>query len=387
MELIGSSFVSNSPDSSFYHALDITPHGTPQKSSSALAITDINGYLITDREGIVREIDQVAASLLGGRALFIPGKPLLMFIASADRAAFSLHFSQLHRVNQARKRDFHMHTRAAVPVTLSLYTELYTELMSEHGEIINELHWRVRADDREDQPPQIDVSHDVLEQAKAEVRVLSSRLIAIQETERRSLALDLHDELGQSLTGLKLTLERLAKQAAHADIAEVNDAIQVVSGLIVQVRDLSMDLHPAMLDDLGLLPTLHWHFKRFYAQTRISVSFLQHHLDQRCAPEVETAAYRIVQEALTNAARYAKVNQVQVSAAVSAGKLHLTISDQGVGFDPQLARASMQSNGLTNMLSRADGVGGTLTISAACGGGTRIIVKLPCVPKLQSGLL
>jgi PAS domain S-box-containing protein len=137
------------------------------------------------------------------------------------------------------------------------------------------------------------------------MRVLSRRLIAVQEAERHRIALELHDEIGQILTGLKLKLEmseRLTQGAAHDSLAE---AQMLVNDLMTRTRQLSLDLRPATLDHLGLLPALLMHMRQYTSQTQVRVDFRHSGLEgRRFAPELETAAFRIVQEALTNVERH-----------------------------------------------------------------------------------
>src|SRR6202007_2887040 len=131
--------------------------------------------------------------------------------------------------------------------------------------------------------------------------VLSRRLIEVQEAERRRIALELHDEIGQLLTGLKLTLEIGARQPPGEARDSIAQAQTLVNELMARARKLSLDLRPATLDHLGLLSALPWHIKQYTAQTQVRVTFKQSGLEGRRFPsEIETAIYRIVQEALTN---------------------------------------------------------------------------------------
>jgi signal transduction histidine kinase len=211
--------------------------------------------------------------------------------------------------------------------------------------------------------------------AEEQLRALSHRLVEVQEGERLHLARELHDEIGQQLTGLKLQLEMIARARPPADLA---DAQSLVNDLMARVRALSLDLRPPMLDDLGLLHALLWHFERFTHQTGIAVTFTQRGLeDRRFAPEIETAAYRLVQEALTNVARYAGVKEATVHVWASPDLLHLQIEDLGRGFDPQQVRAAGTTSGLAGMRERATLLGGRLAIDSDCGSGTIIAADLP----------
>ncbi|MCZ6626529.1 MAG: GAF domain-containing sensor histidine kinase, partial [Deltaproteobacteria bacterium] len=213
-----------------------------------------------------------------------------------------------------------------------------------------------------------------------ELTALSRRLVEVQEAERRSIARELHDEVGQLLTGLKLTLNRSRRGPAGNNNDNFTQALTLVDELIRRVRDLSLDLRPAMLEDLGLLPVLLWHFEQYTAQTRVKVSFEHSGLNgQRFQLNVETAAYRIVQEALTNIARYAKVRKATVRVCADQSNLNVRVENQGVGFDPQAALAGGKASGLTGMRERAISLGGQLTIESAPGArsGTKLTADLP----------
>lgn len=206
---------------------------------------------------------------------------------------------------------------------------------------------------------------------------LSRRLVEMQEAERRHLARELHDEIGQILTGLKLTLEVGGRVPASAVKARLDEARTLVNDLMLRVRELSLDLRPAMLDDIGLLSALLWHVERYSTQSRVRVNLEHSGMEgRRFGAEVETAAYRIAQEALTNVARHAGVTEVTVRLWAEPQTLQLQIDDQGAGFDPVAALAGPTS-GLAGMRERAFLLGGALTVESAPGAGTRVMATLP----------
>jgi PAS domain S-box-containing protein len=216
------------------------------------------------------------------------------------------------------------------------------------------------------------------------LHTLSRQLVEAQEVERRHIARELHDEIGQDLTGLKLALEISALSPAETVKARLDEAKTLIGELVARVRELSLDLRPGMLDDLGLLPALLWHFERYTAQTKIQVNFKCTGLEgQRFPPEVETAAYRIVQEALTNVARHAGVGLAAVRLRASQDTLSVQIKDQGIGFNSEAALASGDSSGLAGMCERAALCGGQLTVESTPGVGTRVVVKLPLAEQLE----
>jgi signal transduction histidine kinase len=208
---------------------------------------------------------------------------------------------------------------------------------------------------------------------------LSRRLVEVQETERRHIARELHDEVGQILTGLKLVLDINARQPVdEGSQFDLSQAQMLVNELIERVDVLSLDLRPPMLDDLGLLPALLWHFKRYTAQSNIQVNFQHHGLEgQRFPAEIETATYRITQEALTNVARHAGVSEVLVQLWANPDMINIQVEDRGVGFDPQTILAAGASSGLSGMRERADLLGGRLTLESMPGSGARLVAELP----------
>ena len=213
---------------------------------------------------------------------------------------------------------------------------------------------------------------------RARLQTLSRRLVELQETERHSIARELHDEIGQSLTGLSLVLEMTARATPDHMQDALGEGQKIVNQIMRQVRNLSLELRPAMLDDLGLLPALTWQVQRYSTQTGIQVDMKIMGLEGKRFPTaVETAAYRIVQEALTNIARYARVSQAKVRVWIQDDMLGLMIEDDGIGFDTDAAWSDMQSIGLLGMRERALLLGGQFVLESTPGHGTRINAKLP----------
>jgi PAS domain S-box-containing protein len=208
--------------------------------------------------------------------------------------------------------------------------------------------------------------------AGGRLQVLSRRLVVLQEEERRTIARELHDEVGQILTGLKIMLETSMRPGATVETQQLQ---ALTEQLLVHVKDLSLNLRPPMLDDLGLVPTLLWHFERYRGQTGIDVRFHHRGLATRLPAGVEIAAFRITQEALTNVARHACVSEVVVELSREDGHVHLRVEDEGKGFDVSSLRR--HSSGLTGMRERAMLTGGRLRIESKPGSGTRLLVELP----------
>lgn len=220
---------------------------------------------------------------------------------------------------------------------------------------------------------------DVTDRTRAQMalRELSRRLVEVQESERRHLARELHDEIGQALTGLNILLEMAVREASTAMRPGLLEAKALTNDLMMRVGDLSLALRPPMLDDLGLLPTLVWHFERYTSLTGVSVGFEQSGLDRRFAPEIETAVYRLVQEALTNVARHAAVADATVRLVADGTSLVVQVQDHGAGFDTETALAGGASSGLVGMSERAISVGGHLAVESVPGHGTLLRAEIP----------
>jgi PAS domain S-box-containing protein len=214
-------------------------------------------------------------------------------------------------------------------------------------------------------------------ESQARLQHLSERLIAVQEEERRHLARELHDEIGQSLSALNLMLSMSSTQPPDALLAQLALAQRQVGGLISLVRQRSLDLRPSMLDDMGLHPALAWYLTRYSEQTGIKLDTEIQGIEDRFPPLVELTAYRIVQEALTNVARHAGVDHATVLVWTVDEQLMIEVSDTGRGFDPDLVRRAYASNGLVGMRERAVLLGGELVIESEPGGGTRLFAALP----------
>lgn len=208
------------------------------------------------------------------------------------------------------------------------------------------------------------------------LRALSLRMVEVQEAERRFVARELHDEIGQMLTGLKLQLDLCLPQATGPLQSSLSEARGWVADLMAQVRQLSLDLRPQILDDLGLLAALDWHFQRYTKQTGVRVDFHHRLCARRLPGHLETAVFRIVQEALTNVARHAGSQDVQVRLWPTTEGVGLRIEDHGRGFDA-VHRIRGVSSGLDGMRERANLLGGKFTLETSPGHGTCLKVELP----------
>lgn len=206
----------------------------------------------------------------------------------------------------------------------------------------------------------------------ARLQALSNRLLRVQEDERHAIARELHDQVGQLLTGLRFQLE-----TASTDPAALQEALGVTDDLLSTVRELTLQLRPRVLDDLGLRPALEWHVDRFRKQTGIAVELDLALPAARVPAVLEITVYRMVQEALTNIARHSGASAAVVTVVADDRLLHVEISDRGRGFDTAAALAKRNSIGLAGLAERVNLAGGTLELFSQAGQGTRIHAEFP----------
>jgi signal transduction histidine kinase len=217
--------------------------------------------------------------------------------------------------------------------------------------------------------------------ASQKLQVLSHRLVEVQEAERRHIARELHDEIGQSLTAAELNLQAALRAPASAKLEyQLEESIRAVERVLEQVHDLSLSLRPSMLDDLGLEPAIRWYANRQAGLTGMEVRFHADPLDERLDPVIETECFRVAQEALTNVVRHANAKAISIRLTRDNGHLHLTVRDDGVGFDVAGQRnqaVSGASLGLLSMEERASLAGGGLELTSTPGQGTEVHAWFP----------
>jgi signal transduction histidine kinase len=219
-----------------------------------------------------------------------------------------------------------------------------------------------------------------LAEGAAQLRALSRRVLEVQETERRRLALELHDELGQSLTAIKINLQSQARFRSTSPEALGLENIRIVDDALQQVRRLAMALRPSMLDDLGLAPALRWLTEQAAARSGYELQFQALMQTARLPSEIETTFFRIAQEALTNVARHAQASQLEVVLQQSDEDLVMSINDNGRGFEPQASRGlavAGASLGLLGMQERAMLIGASLIIESSPGRGCMVLLSCP----------
>jgi PAS domain S-box-containing protein len=231
-------------------------------------------------------------------------------------------------------------------------------------------------------------ARDITERKLAQegLKMFSRQLIEAQEDERRRIARELHDQVGQILIAVKMNLhtEKQVSQAAEV-CCYIKENIEAVDEALRLVRDLSVELRPPVLDDFGLVTALHWYVDRYTKRTGLEVHVLIDMPDEneRFSRELETACFRIAQEALTNVVRHAQANQVRLQLVKDGNVLLLSVKDNGVGFDLESLqkRAPRAATlGLISMQERAHAAGGKIEIDSAVSQGTEVRFRLPLEP-------
>ena len=231
-------------------------------------------------------------------------------------------------------------------------------------------------------------ARDITERKLAQdaLQMFSHQLIEAQEDERRRISRELHDQIGQILTAIKMNLHNVQQGNHISEISGyVKDNVEAVDEALRLVRDLSVELRPPVLDDFGLVTALCWYVDRFTRRTGLEVDLVIDLPDQnqRFSREIETACFRIAQEALTNIVRHAQANQVVLQLMKYGNVLFLSIKDNGVGFDLATLRKRAQraaTLGLISMQERAHAAGGTIEIDSARSNGTEVRFSLNLEP-------
>jgi signal transduction histidine kinase len=226
-----------------------------------------------------------------------------------------------------------------------------------------------------------------VDKARERLKMLSQQLIEVQENERRHIARELHDEIGQALTALKVNFQTLSRLQSLDELGpHILESIAIIDRTIQQVRSLSLDLRPSLLDDLGIVAALRWYIDRQAQRAGFEAQFLASPPELRLEADLETTCFRVVQEALTNVVRHAQAQRVRIELQKHQDELFLSVFDDGIGFDPSEVwqrTANDTSLGLLGMRERVQLVGGTIEIISRPEGGTEIQVVFPLVERYR----
>ena len=313
--------------------------GSPVYRSPAGARLALNTEVVPKRETVVRVSEDIRAL---NRAAFLQQQAII---------------SELHRTAERRTWQW-LGMALAISLGIGLLATAYS--------------WRLEASLRHERARETQTSRDL--------QLLSAKLITAQEEERQSIARELHEEVGQLISAIKVELtvaeRRLNASGGAGEL--LDDAQAIADGVLHTVRNLSQLLHPALLDDLGLSAAVKWYVQAFSKRFGIKTELVEDGLTTRLAPNVELAAYRIVQEATTNVVRHADATRCRVVLRREGDHLALEIEDDGRGFDPaMLEPATRRGIGLLGIRERATQLNGSVHIESRAGRGTRVRLSLP----------
>lgn len=285
------------------------------------------------------------------------------YILQVSQEVSSLNNNKLTGAKQSLAASFRtVQTRLVSTVLLSLLAGLLLSFLGGFYILRLERQGRARYQD--------------LVASQQELESLSARLVDAQEEERHSISRELHDEVGQTLGTLLVDLGQLSMLVPADDnllqgqIARIKSAAETA---VKSIRDLALLLRPPMLDDLGLVPALEWQAREISRRGEMEVDVHSQMVSEQLADDVKVCLYRLVQEALANAARHSGAKHAKVSIVQNEGSTRVQISDDGIGFSPERVRGM----GILGMEERVKRLGGNLTIESAPGKGTTVLAELP----------
>ncbi|HEX7964799.1 MAG TPA: PAS domain S-box protein [Gammaproteobacteria bacterium] len=332
-----------------------------------------NAMVMVDERGAIVLANPQAEKLFGYTAAELAGKPVEMLVPMRYRGDHAAQREGYSRAPQMRAmgqgRDlFGVHKQGhEVPVEIGLNPIVTAQGRFVLASIID-ITERRAAEERE-------------RAYTEELRLMSRQLLEAQESERRTIARELHDEVGQSLTATRISLRDLEQDAAAGALApRLADTSAIIADLLAKVRQMSLDLHPSVLDDLGLVPALRWCVRTRTGGSGLEVTWDLPEDLPRFDAMVELTLFRVFQEALSNILKHADAHQAQVALAHAEGRLVLSLRDDGRGFDVDAARRHALGGGSLGVLGMQERVrlaGGELAMESSPGQGTLIRVSLP----------
>jgi len=329
-----------------------------------------DGILILNADnGQIDDVNPFLTDMLGYSRKQLLGNKLWDIVPFRDVEASKAEFRELQREAYVRYEDLPLETRAGKSINVEFVSNIYQVNGDRVVQCnIRDITKRRRAEEK-------------LKEYSRKLLVLSRRLVVAQETERRIIARELHDEIGQSLTVLQLNLQAMLQlPGMKAVSSRLKESLEVVDHVLEQVHDISLNLRPLILDDLGLEPALRWFTTRQAALIGLKARFHADPLDHRLNPVIETECFRVAQEALTNVVRHARAKTVSVELRKEAGQLHLRVQDDGIGFDVGAVREQAvrgASLGLLSMEERAALAGGGLEFKSVPQKGTEVHAWFP----------
>jgi PAS domain S-box-containing protein len=375
------------------------------------------GYHSLDADGRYVRVNQTELTWLGYTPDEMLGKPFTAFLTPESRSVFEESYPAF-REGGVHKLEVHLRRKdgSTLPVLLSTTAvhdaagrfrktratvfdiadrkKLERALRQAHDQLDDRVRDRTAELARSNTLLKAEVverqrTAKQLEEHARRLRDLSRQLLEAQEAERRRIARELHDEIGQVLTAVKINLQALQRSTEPAKpLPRLQESLTIVERALQQVRNLSLDLRPSLLDDLGLAAALRWYLDRQGQRAEFQAHFHAEPADLPLSPELATACFRVTQEAVTNVVRHAKARNVWVDVRREDGELVLTVRDDGAGFDvPRAEERAVRggSLGLVSMRERAGLLGGRLEIDSAPGRGSLIRARFPLPEGTEGG--
>lgn len=323
-------------------------------------------YHSVDKNGIIIECNETEAKMLGYKKEEIIGKPITYFMTEESKKAQAEFFSNIEKYNFIQvERDFIRKDGSVFTASLNVYVEV-----DEKGNFVKtktigrDITYRKQIEEE-------------LRKSREALRKLSVYLQNIRENERKEIAKEIHDELGQSLTALKLSLSWIKKRVEDEFLhKKFDETMSIVNALIKQVQNISNRLRPSLIDYLTLEDAIIWQVREFEKNTSITCNVDIVEDSIKLSKNVSLTLFRIFQEALTNIARHANATKVYIRMFRSGSSILLIIKDNGIGISEEKIK-SPESFGLMAMRERAYSINATLDIRRMSEGGTEIIISVP----------
>lgn len=324
--------------------------------------------IMIDAHGIVESWNSAAQALFGWTAEEVMGRPIPI-VPEEDRTIIAKLISDEMQGEVRKGLETRRLRKDGTLVEVALWTAPFLDATGRTVATI-----RMFADITERKR-----AEDELSTSREQLAALTRLLLHAQEAERRALARELHDELGQVLTLVKMNIQAARRAAETAGKQRLDVALEVTEQAIAKVRSLSVNLRPPVLDDFGLKAALEWLVDRQAASGGPAIELAGNLGEVRFAAELETACFRVVQEAITNALRHAQAKRVRVRAEWTGDALVVSVRDDGIGFDLGAARNRAAQGGSTGLLSMAERVhflGGDFRITTAPGLGAEVCASI-----------
>jgi signal transduction histidine kinase len=329
-----------------------------------------DGYLVTTRTGLIIEANQAAARLLNRPAEWLARKPIFVYLNPAAAPTWRVRLLKLTSLDGPVTFEDNLLPRGSKPVEVEFTVAPGLDLATGR---VNELRWRLH-----DIGPRKQAERE-LSESRHMLRELSARLQVVREDERTRIARQVHDELGGSVTAIKLALaqaqHRLAAGNPAGARASTDEASHITDDLMNQVRHIATELRPALLDELGLAAAVEWQLQDFQKRTGIETR-LSASGKSECPPGTATVLFRVLQELLTNVARHAEAQHVKVRLSQPRGHIVLEVRDDGRGITEADTHRST-ALGILGIHERVEQLGGTFSILPLDHQGTVAQVTVP----------